>query len=60
MRALTSFIQEKSAASSVEYAVILGLIIIAAAVGIALFGGETANSLGNSQQQIEQATSGGS
>lgn len=57
---IAQFVTSEDATSSVECAVILGLIIVVAVVGIGLFGGETANSIDNSQQLIEQALQGGS
>ncbi len=53
-----AFLGHEAAATTVEYAVMLALIIIVAIVGIRNFGTQTSSVWSNNLSEIETATSG--
>jgi Flp pilus assembly pilin Flp len=55
---LWRFFQRRDAATAVEYAVLLGLIIMAAFASVVLLGQATNQSLQNSSNSLSAATSG--
>ena len=59
MRQLRVFLQDESGPTSVEYAVILMLIVLAATGAIQLVGAALFGSFDESLKQIEDAASGG-
>jgi Flp pilus assembly pilin Flp len=57
---LTRFLRREDGPTSVEYAVMLMLVVGAAVSAIQMFGGTQAGSLQDSTQKIGEATNGGS
>jgi Flp pilus assembly pilin Flp len=57
---LTRFLRREDGPTSVEYAVVLMLVVGAAVSAIQLFGGTQAGSLRHSTQKIGEAMNGGS
>ena len=55
MRHIARLIRDEQAATSVEYAVMLAMIILACVAAIALVGQSTAGSLGNSASQLQSS-----
>jgi pilus assembly protein Flp/PilA len=60
MSTIWRFLRSNDAATAVEYAVLLGLIILACITGIMLVGQKTATSYSSSAQSINSAFQGGS
>ncbi len=60
MSRIWRFLRADSGATAVEYAVLLGLILLAAITGIMLVGQRTATSYDSSAQSIDAAFNGGS
>lgn len=49
------FVSEQDAATSVEYAIMLGLIILVCIVGIRVLGAETATTMTSNSREIVEA-----
>jgi pilus assembly protein Flp/PilA len=60
MSKICRFLHSSDAATAVEYAVLLGLILLACITGIMLVGQKTATSYSSSAQSIDNAFQGGS
>jgi pilus assembly protein Flp/PilA len=55
MKKVINFLFREDGATSIEYAVMLALIIIVCIGAVSLVGGETANFWGNNRQELENA-----
>ena len=59
MKKMAQFLRDEDGPTTVEYAVMLALILAACLTGISFFGQETSSSFDNSANQIEAAVSAG-
>lgn len=55
MKNMLGLFKDEDGATAVEYAVMLGLILMACIASIYLVGQQTGNSLGNSSSEIQEA-----